>query len=35
MRWVGLLLGVIRGTVAAAYLSLVLELDHLPEDRDH
>jgi len=35
MRWVGLLLGVIRGTVAAAYLSLGLELDHLPEDRDH
>jgi hypothetical protein len=33
MRWLGLLLGVLLGTVAAAYLSLVVEFDRVPRRR--
>ena len=29
MRWIGLLLGVLVGTVVAAYLSMVFELDRM------
>ena len=35
MRWIGLLLGVLAGTVAAAYLSLVVELDRPVGDADN
>jgi len=33
MRWLGLLLGVLLGTVAAAYRSVVVELDRVPHRR--
>jgi len=35
MRVIGLLLGVLAGTIAAAYLSLVVELDRPLRDGDH
>jgi len=35
MRWIGLLLGVLAGTAAVAYLSLVVELDRPVRDADH
>jgi hypothetical protein len=35
MRVIGLVLGILVGTVAAAYLSLVVELDRPRVDGDH
>jgi hypothetical protein len=35
MRWIGALLGVLAGTVAAAYLSLVVEFDRPVRDGDY
>jgi len=35
MRLIGLLVGILAGTVASAYLSLVVELDQPLSDGDH